>query len=106
MKNIKPLTFEEFTRRVERVTRDIRESGMTVEDCAGSSLKSQVGGDHYKQFKIQPVEFIHQNGLGFIQGCIIKYICRYKSKNGIQDLEKAKHFIDLLIEMEYGTRQE
>lgn len=67
-----------------------------------NALKTQVGGDHYKQFEIQPVEFITRNNLGFIQGNIIKYICRYKFKNGKQDLEKIKHYIDLLIQLEYG----
>jgi len=62
-----------------------------------SPLDIQVGGDHYKKMKIQPVEFILANDLGFLEGCVIKRICRYKSKNGIEDLEKAKHEIDLLI---------
>ncbi len=62
--------------------------------------KIQVGGSHYSNMAIQPTEFIHKNGLSFIQGNIIKYVCRYKSKGGIQDLNKAKHYIDLLIELE------
>lgn len=65
-----------------------------------SALSTQVGGSHYKDFKIQPVEFIHKNGIGFIEGCCIKYLCRWRSKNGVEDLKKAKHFIDMLIEME------
>lgn len=65
-----------------------------------SALKDQVGGNHYKQFKIQPVEFIHINDLGYIVGNIIKYVCRYKFKNGVEDLRKARHYIDLLIESE------
>ena len=64
----------------------------------------QIGGNHYKDMVIQPTEFIHRNNLSFIQGNVIKYICRYKSKNGIQDLKKAKHYIDLLIEFEYDTK--
>lgn len=67
------------------------------------SLKAterQVGGDHYKNMKIQPTEFIHKNNIPFIPGNVIKYVCRYKFKNGLQDLEKAKHYIDLLIEFE------
>lgn len=64
----------------------------------------QIGGNHYKDMVIQPTEFIHRNNLSFIQGNVIKYICRYKSKNGIQDLEKAKHYIDLLIQFEYDTK--
>lgn len=64
------------------------------------SLIEQVGGDHYKDMPIQPVEFIHANGIGFCEGSAIKYLCRWKYKGGIQDLEKAKHFIEMLIEME------
>jgi len=64
------------------------------------AFDSQVGGNHYKSFKIQPVEFIHINGLGYIAGNIIKYVCRYKVKNGIEDLRKARHYIDMLIESE------
>ena len=64
-----------------------------------SALDSQVGGNHYKDLKIQPVEYIHQNNLGFIEGSVIKYVTRWKSKNGVQDLRKARHFLDLLIEM-------
>ncbi len=62
--------------------------------------ETQIGGSHYSEMAIQPIEFIHKNGLSFIQGNIIKYVCRYKSKNGIEDLLKAKHYIDLLIEFE------
>ena len=62
--------------------------------------KTQIGGNHYSDMAIQPTEFIHKNNLSFIQGNIIKYVCRYKSKGGIEDLNKAKHYIDLLIEFE------
>ena len=62
--------------------------------------ETQIGGSHYSDMVIQPIEFIHKNNLSFIQGNIIKYVCRYKSKGGVQDLNKAKHYIDLLIEFE------
>ena len=65
-----------------------------------NALDKQIGGDPYKGFKIQPVEFTVKNNLSFLQGCIIKRICRYKAKNGRQDLEKIKHEVDLLIELE------
>lgn len=67
-----------------------------------NALNDQVGGKHYKSFKIQPVEFIHINGLGYIVGNVIKYVCRYKLKHSssIEDLRKARHYIDMLIEME------
>ena len=51
------------------------------------SLKHQVGGSHYKNMAIQPIEFIFANDLGFAEGCIVKYICRWKEKNGLEDLK-------------------
>lgn len=62
----------------------------------------QVGGNHYKDLKIQPIEYIHANGLDYFEGNVVKYITRHRKKNGKQDLEKAKHYIDLLIEFEYN----
>ena len=66
----------------------------------GSELRKQVGGDHYSKLAIQPVEYINANKLTYLQGNVIKYVTRYKDKNGLQDLEKAKHYIDMLIELE------
>lgn len=63
-------------------------------------LEKQVGGNHYKGFVIQPVEFIYKNNIPFIEGNILKYILRYKQKNGIEDLKKARHYLDMLIELE------
>jgi len=62
------------------------------------SFKKQVGGSHYKNYKIQPVEFIIKNNIGFVEGNIIKYVLRFKEKGGVQDLNKAKHYIELLID--------
>lgn len=59
----------------------------------------QVGGDHY-DLPIQPIEYILANDLSFIEGNIIKYVTRYKRKNGMQDLLKAKHYLELLINQE------
>ena len=61
----------------------------------------QIGGDHYKIYKIQPTEFIYSNSIPFIEGNVIKYVMRHKHKNGIEDLKKARHYIDLLIQYEY-----
>lgn len=61
----------------------------------------QIGGNHYKIYKIQPTEFIHANHIPFIEGNIIKYVVRHRHKNGIEDLRKAKHYIELLIKFEY-----
>ena len=66
-----------------------------------SALEKQVDGSHYKELAIQPIQFIHANSIPFMEANVIKYICRHKSKNGLADLEKAKHYIDLLIELEY-----
>jgi hypothetical protein len=66
-----------------------------------SALATQVGGSHYKEMAIQPLEFIHANSIPFAEGSIIKYVSRWRVKNGIADLEKARHFLDLLIELEH-----
>lgn len=66
-----------------------------------NALNTMVGGDHYKKGKIQPIEYIFANNLGYIEGCVVKYITRYEHKNGKEDLEKIKHYIDLLIELKY-----
>lgn len=76
---------------------------MDMEAQANNPLEVQVGGNHYKDLKIQPIEFIHANNIPFCEANAIKYLCRWRNKNGRQDLEKAKHYIDLLIELEYGS---
>ena len=65
-----------------------------------SALDTQIGGTHYKNFVIEPIEFIHKNGIGFCEGNAIKYLVRWREKGGKQDLLKAKHYLDLLLEME------
>jgi len=67
-----------------------------------SASNKQVGGDHYKNLALQPFEFIERNCLGYGVGNVIKYLCRYKTAGGIQDLKKARHYIDLLIDLEKG----
>ena len=57
----------------------------------------QVGGSHYKNFHIQPYEFISKNNLSFFQGCVVKYVCRYLKKDKIKDLEKIIHYCELEI---------
>jgi len=102
----------EFVEEHERLHRryDPTNAATTLQQAATpkqpTPLQKQVGGTHYKQFAIQPVEFITANKLGFLEGCIIKRICRHQSKNGIEDLLKAKHEIDLLIALEYPNSQE
>ena len=71
-----------------------------------SAKDIQIGGSHYSKYSIQPTEFIHKNNIPFIEGNIIKYVIRHKDKNGVQDLLKAKHYIELLIELEYHETKE
>ena len=68
-------------------------------DQNGALLK-QVGGSHYKDKAIQPIEYIHANKMGFCEGNVVKYITRWREKNGLADLEKAKHYIEMLIDLE------
>ena len=75
---------------------------MEIIEVKKSSFDTQVGGTHYKDFAIQPAEFIERNKLSFLEGCIIKRICRHSKKNGLEDLLKAKHEIDMLIELYYS----
>ena len=65
----------------------------------------QIGGTHYKDMKIQPSEFINENKLLFAEGNAIKYICRHASKGEVKDLEKAKHYIDMIIERDYDPQE-
>lgn len=67
---------------------------------AQSALETQVGGDHYTKMAIQPMEYSMANGLDACQHTIIKYVTRFRDKNGVQDLLKARHVIDMLIEFE------
>lgn len=71
-----------------------------------SPLDHQEGGTHYKDFKIQPVEYIHANNLPFIEGNIVKYITRWKAKGGIADIRKVIHYAELLIELETDNEKD
>ena len=61
-------------------------------------LDTQIGGNHYKSKGIQPVEYCMANNIGFMEGSVIKYVTRWKDKGGVQDLMKARHFLDMLID--------
>ena len=73
---------------------------MPIEESNSSALASQVGGSHYKDYRIQPVQFFHDNNVPFIEASVCKYVLRWRNKNGIEDLKKARHYLDILIEME------
>ena len=70
--------------------------------CKQTALDVQVEGNHYKTMKVQPVEFIHANSVPYMEGNVIKYISRHKSKNGAADVRKALHYCQLILELEYG----
>ena len=69
-----------------------------------SSLDVQEGGDHYKNMAIQPVEFIAANKIQFLDGCVIKRVCRHRAKNGAEDIRKAIHELNLILELEYSQK--
>jgi hypothetical protein len=65
----------------------------------------QVGGSHYKKYKIQPSRFINENMILFAEGNAIKYICRHQDKGGKQDLLKAIHYIQMILERDYNNEK-
>ena len=79
----------------------VEQTGQNIITTFDSAIEKQVGGNHYKK-AIQPVQYTYANGLNFFEGNVIKYITRHRSKGGKADLEKAIHYIEMLIEFEYG----
>ena len=70
-----------------------------------SVLDKQPGGDHYKSMAIQPVQYIHANHLGFLEGNVIKYVTRHRAKGGADDIAKAIHYLELILLLEYGDER-
>lgn len=70
------------------------------------ALDIQISGGHYKDMRIQPAVFNHHNNMPYIEGCIIKYLVRWRNKNGIDDLRKASHFLQILIDLEEEDEKE
>lgn len=70
------------------------------------ALKMQIGGDHYANKKIQPIEYIMANDLNFCEGNVVKYITRWREKGGVESLRKIKHYVDFLIEEEINGKEE
>ena len=83
---------------LDRGSNGISESDFPEEERPS---EQQIGGDHYKDMAIEPSEFIHRNDIGWLEGNAIKYICRHAQKHGEQDIEKAIHYLHLLLEWEY-----
>lgn len=80
----------------------ISKAAVAVVTESKSALDKQVSGNHYKDCGIQPIEYIHANNLSYFQGNVVKYVTRYKDKAGKADLEKAIHYLELMIELEYS----
>ena len=99
-----PLTNERLVRHEERMAKVRAERTVKPGRSEGDALDVQIGGDHYKTLKIQPVEFIEANGIPFLEGCVIKRMCRHGSKAKAEDLRKAIHEIKLLLELRYGEK--
>jgi hypothetical protein len=86
----------------------VHDSGDTAGPAAGHAQQpapprandTQVAGNHYKQFRIEPWDAIIDWNLGYLDGNAVKYLSRWRHKNGIEDLKKARHYIDKLIEVE------
>ena len=70
------------------------------------ALDMQIGGDHYANKKIQPIEYIMANNLNFCEGNVVKYITRWREKGGVESLRKIKHYVDFLIEEEVNGKEE
>ena len=71
-------------------------------DVTPDVFDKQVDGTHYQGFKTQPIQFIIENNFLFPEASVIKYICRHRKKGKLKDLEKAKHYIDMIIERDYS----
>jgi hypothetical protein len=69
-----------------------------------NAMSRQVGGEHYKGFKIQPIEFAMANELTYCEANIVKYACRHHAKGGVQDVDKIIHYAELLKELVYGQK--
>ena len=74
---------------------------MTIKSKTEKASDIQVGGQHYSGMPIQPSFFIQKNGLSWCEGNAIKYVCRHRFKNGKEDIKKAMHYLELLLEWEY-----
>lgn len=80
----------------------MKKSGVSTSSGNLKASDKQVNGEHYKCMPIQPAYFAHVNKLGFLEANVIKYVCRHSRKHGKEDLLKARHYIDLLLEWEYN----
>lgn len=96
-----------WVKKVEEVkkgmkNKDIKETRKILktyrDNCGVSAFNKQVGGEHYKGFKIEPMEFFIANRIPYAEAAVMKYVLRYREKNGVEDLEKAIHVLEMLKE--------
>ncbi|AUR82276.1 protein of unknown function DUF3310 [Vibrio phage 1.022.O._10N.286.45.A10] len=71
-----------------------------------AATERQIGGDHYKSLKIQPIEYIDANNIPYLEGNVVKYVTRHASKNGVQDIDKAIHYLELIKQMRYAEESQ
>jgi hypothetical protein len=89
--------------RDDYILRRLKEDREQVERVKKEALDKQVGGSHYKDCGIQPVEYIYANQLDFLEGNVIKYITRHRTKgDGEKDIRKVIHYAEMILEMVYG----
>ena len=116
-----PQNLHDFTTRTSDDITALANACLTVEAITGKSVTfntsgpqstlpkkptdTQVGGNHYQKYKIQPVEFIMQNNVPYVEGNVIKYVMRFRDKNGLEDLLKARQYLDMLIAAEYPNHK-
>ena len=80
--------------------------GSKMSDTEWKALEKQISGSHYKNYAVQPVEFCQKNKLNYCESAVIKYVCRHKDKNGKEDILKAIHYLELLLEIEYADKDQ
>ena len=78
------------------------EEQMIKEERLPKPSDKQIGGNHYKDCAIQPVDYIVKNNLDFLEGNVVKYITRHKLKGGVEDIKKVIHYAELILELKYG----
>lgn len=100
--HISPLDKMDFEPPLEKLYNNFKVSPQYVGESSSDALSTQVGGDHYKSCKIQPLEYAYANGLDVCEHAIVKYITRHKAKGGIEDLQKVIHYAQLEAKLVYG----
>ena len=79
-----------------------RDEVIKTTKALADDIRKQVGGNHYNTMKIQPIDYIMENNLGYLEANVIKYVSRHGSKNGVEDIDKAIHYLEMIKEKVYG----